>query len=113
MVRDYKTPLLTRPDDEGKDLVPAIKIAFEEGDLAVALDQFAPFLRVIEISLDDLFGWTAAGQLTDGSEGVEVGINEAQLFVVMSVGVLVVDRIVGVIHAGAEIGVVKDLILMI
>jgi len=91
----------------------AIKTAFEEGDMAVALDQFAPLLRVIEIRLGNFFGRTAVGRLTNGSEGVEMGINDSQLLIVVGVGVLVSAWVTGIVHAGAEIGIVKILILVV
>jgi len=101
------------PDDEGEDFVPAAKIPLVDGDFTVTFDTLAPLLGVIKIGLVNFFGQVAANCLPKSGETIKMGINEAQFFVVMSVGVLVSVWVTGIVHAGAEIGIVKILILVI
>ena len=113
MVND---PILIRPDDEGKDLVPAAKIALKQGNFSVPFNKFAPVLGIIKVGLGNFSGQAAAGYLAKSGKAIKiisVRIDKFQLVIVMLVRVLVGRGVGGIVHAGAEIGVVKDLILMI
>ena len=111
--RTGHTLRLIRPDDEGKDFVFAAEIALKNSDLTVALDKLTPFLGIVKVCLRNFFGQAAVNYLANSCSTVEMSVDSFQLVIIMLIGMLVGRGVVGVVHAGIEIGIVKKLILVV
>src|SRR6266536_1612929 len=101
---------LAGPDDEAYDHLAVAEVAHVSRDAAGRRTTYPRSPRRRGVADRRRVGRRG---LPDGAERVEVGVDGDQFVVVVLVGVLVGARVVGVVHAGAEVRVGEVLVLVV
>jgi len=96
-----------------KELSAIAKISHKEDrtPLVIRFNDPPPFPGVVHINLPIVF--VAASSAARWRSAVQMRINSLKLIVIVLVRMLVAVRVVRIVHAGAEIGVVKILVLVV